>query len=300
MTVIPAHPLAPPSISGSVISVDTMLNQPTRITRMIADLTLQKLLIDKVFSYGGSVSGGAVVYDEAVLNELYTSSGRDVEEIAPGGEYPIVTVDRQVPKIASVAKYGGRVFITDEARDRNDESKFQNEIRSLSNTIVRKHNTIALAKLDAAIAAKSRTGSTVSWVDVVTAGSSASTAQAWPLKTFADARAQNEVDEMGVEFDLAILNPVDYGTLITIYGANGLKDVLSQLGFDVYVTNRQTSGKVKFVASGQVGGYRLEQPLKTVTYREERNDRTFVQSSVRPVSYVDNPFAVYEYTGLQA
>ena len=300
MPTVPAHPLAPPTISGSELTVDVALAQPTRITRMISDLTLRKFLLDKVFTYGGSVSGGAVIYDEAVLNELFLN--RDVEPIAPGAEYPIVGADRQVPKIAAVEKYGGRFFITDEARDRNDVAKFQNEVRQLANTLVRKHNDIAIAKLDAAISAKSRTGSTVSWADVVTAGSSASTAQEWPLKTFSDALVQNEVDEMGVTFDLAILHPTNYGQLVSIYGANGLRDILSQLGFEVFVTNRQTAGKVKFVASGQVGGYRLEQPLQTVTYRAdgEHSDRTWTKSSVRPVSYVDNPFAVFEYTGLDA
>jgi hypothetical protein len=300
MATVPAHPLAPPTISGSELTVDVALQQPTRINRMVADLTLQRFLIDKVFSYGGSVSGGAVIYDLALLNELYTSADRDVEPISPGADYPIVTADRQVPMIAAVGKYGGRVFITDEARDRNDAAKFQNEIRQLANTLVRKHNTIGMATLDAAITANSRTGATVSWVDVVTAGSSASSAELWPLKTFAAAKAKNETEEMGIEFNLAILNPVDYGTLVTIYGVSGLKDVLSQLGFTTYVTNRQTSGKVKFVAAGQVGGYRLEQPLQTVTYREDKSDRTWVQSGVRPVSYVDNPFAIYEYSGLQA
>jgi hypothetical protein len=300
MATIPSHPLAPPTVSGSELTVDVALQQPTRINRMISDLTLQRFLLDRVFTFGGSVNGGAVVYDEATENELYTS--RDVEPIAPAGEYPIVESERNVPKIAPVEKYGGRVFITDEARDRNEVSGFQNKVRQLGNSIVRKMNTLAIAKLDTAIAANSRTGSTVSWADVVTAGSSASSAELWPLRTFSAAMTKAETDELGIVFDLVILNPVDYGTLITIYGANGLRDLLAQLGFEVYVTNRQTSGKVKFVAKGQVGGYRLEQPLQTVTYRAdgEHTDRTWVKSSVRPVFYVDNPFAVFEYTGLQA
>ncbi len=35
-----AHPLGPPTVSGTSITVDTMLNQVTRITRMISDLSL--------------------------------------------------------------------------------------------------------------------------------------------------------------------------------------------------------------------------------------------------------------------
>lgn len=300
MTTVPAHPLAPPSVSGTQITVDTALKQPTRINRMVSDLTLQKFLIDKIFGYNGSVSGGAVVYDVAAQNELYTSTDRPVEQIAPGGEYPIVTSDRFAPKVAAVGKYGAKVFITDEAKDRNDEVKFQNEIRQLANTLVKKHNTLAIASLDAAISTYSRSGASISWADVVTAGSSASSAEEWPLKTFADARVLNETDEMGIEFNTVILNPQEYGVLVTTYGVAGLQAIMDQLGFTIEVSNRQTAGKAKFLARGQVGGYNLEQPLQTVTYREEGTDRTWVKSSVRPVSYVDNPFAVFEYTGLAA
>lgn len=300
MPTVPAHPLAPPSISGSQITVDAALKRPTIINRMVADLTLRKFLIDKIFTYSGSVDGGAVQYDVATVNELFTSADRDVEPIAPGGEYPVVTSDLQVPKIAPVGKYGGRVFITDEAKDRNDESKFQNQIRQLANTVVRKNNDLAIAALDSAVSTYSRSGASITWAGIVTAGSSADTAQDWPLKTFADARVKNETDEMGVVFDTVILNPQEYAVLVTIYGVSGLNEILSSLGFSLEVSNRQTAGKAKFVARGQVGGYRLEQPLQTVTYREEDTDRTWVKTSVRPVHYVDNPFAIFEYTGLAA
>src|SRR4051812_37148507 len=56
-----AHPLGPPTVSGTTISVDMMLRQPRRITRMIMDMTLQRFVADRIFSSGGGVVGGAVV-----------------------------------------------------------------------------------------------------------------------------------------------------------------------------------------------------------------------------------------------
>lgn len=308
---VPSHPLGPPTVSGPNLTVDLALQNPTRITRMIEDLTLQRFLLDRVFGNGGSVNGGAVIYEEAVLNELYgnaTGTGpatgpvRDVESIAPGSEYPIFEAQRSVPKIAPVEKWGGKVFITDEARDRNEAALFQRKIRQLSNTIVRRLNLRAVEILDAAVSEHSRTGSSVDWSAVVTAGSSASSAEEWPIKTFADAMMQVEEDELGLDLDLVILNPQEYGQLITIYGGiSNLRDLIGGLGFTIYVTNRQDAGKAKFVSSGNVGQYRVEQPLRTVTYRSgdgEDTDRTWVKSSVRPVMFVDNPFAVWEATGL--
>lgn len=297
MAVNPVHPLGPPVLDGTEITVDEALQQPTRITQTIMDLSLRKFLLDKVFSNGGAVTGGAVIYDEAVENELYTA--RDVEPIAPGGEYPLIDGERRAPKIAPVEKWGGKVNIFDEARDRNDSGLFSRKIRQLTNTIIRKNDARAMETLDAAVTAHSRTIEGTDWSKVVTAGSEASSAEDWPIADFAKVMEQSEVDELGIEFGLVILNPQEWGQLVTIYGGvTNLKAMLSDLGFDYFVSNRQTAGKAKFVAPGQVGGYRVEKPLTSFTYRNEDNDQTLVKASVRPVSYVDNPFAIIEVTKL--
>jgi hypothetical protein len=296
----PAHPLGPPSISATDLTVDLALQQPTRITRTIEDLTLQKFLVDKVFTNGGSVSGGAVLYDIAEENELYLS--REVEPIAPAGEYPIVSGARRTPSIAAVEKWGGKMFITDEARDRNEAAVFARELRQLGNTIVRRINTNTMTILDAAVTAYSRTMEGTDWSAVKTAGSEASTASKWPLADLAHVNAQAEIDEKGIEFNLLILNPQEYQRAVTIYGGNGgFQKILSDMGYSYYVSNRQTAGKAKVVAAGQVGQYRVEQPIQTVTYRSgdgEDTDRTWVKSSVRPVEFVDNPYAIIELTKL--
>src|SRR5690349_20859445 len=104
-------PLGAPTLNGQQLTVDMALNQPTRITRRIADLTLQRFIPTRIFAQGGTVSGGAVVYDQATLNELYLD--RDVENRAPGQEYPVVTSSRQAPGVAKVEDWGGKFDITD-------------------------------------------------------------------------------------------------------------------------------------------------------------------------------------------
>lgn len=296
----PSHPLGPPSISGTDLTVDVALQQPTRITRTIEDLTLQKFLVDKVFTNGGGVSNGAVLYDIAEENELYLT--REVEPIAPGGEYPIVDGARRAPAIAEVEKWGGKMFITDEARDRNEAALFARKIRQLGNTIVRRNNTNTMAVLDAAVSKWSRTMEGTNWQAVKTAGSEASSAQKWPLADLAHVSAQAEIDEKGIEFNLMILNPQEFQAGTAIYGGSGgFTSVLREMGYDYFVSNRQTAGKAKVVAAGQVGQYRVEQPITSVTYRSgdgEDTDRTWTKSSVRPVQFVDNPYAIVELTKL--
>jgi hypothetical protein len=43
---------------------------------------------------------------------------------------------------------------------------------------------------------------------------------------------------------------------------------------------------------------RVEQPLASETWREEKTERTWVKSGVRPVMYVTDPYAVFKLTGM--
>lgn len=297
-TATVSHPLGPPVISGTTITVDTMLQQPTRVTRMIMDLTLQRFIADRVFASAGGVSGGAVVYDQAVLNELYTD--RDIQRVAPGAEFPLITSSRQQPKLAQVEKWGGKVFITDEARDRNNSVALTNQLRQLSNTIVRKMNARAIAELEAAITAfPSQTFVGNNWANVITAGTSASSAGAFPAADFAKANMLAEQQELGVNYTLWLMNPTQLMRLQIIYG-DRLQQVLGSFNATVYTSNRVAVGTAYVVAENQVGEMRLEKPLATVTWREEATERTWIQSSVRPIMYVTNPFAVIKVTGLGA
>lgn len=292
------HPLGPPVVSGTTITVDLMLNQPTRITRMIMDLTLQRFIADRVFASAGGVTGGAVVYDEATLNELYTN--RDIEQIAPGTEFPIITSDRQQPKVALVEKWGGKVWISDEARDRNNAAAFTNQIRQLGNTVVRKINQRVIEVLEVSITASGQTAVGRNWATATDVGpdASQSTRQNLPLRDFALAQRMADEDELGVQYTLWLLNPQEFANLVILYGADGLPQLLRTMNIDIYVSNRVPAGTAYVVAGQSTGEMRVEKPLGTETWREPNRERTWVQASVRPVMFVTNPYAVLKFTGL--
>lgn len=293
-----AHPLAPPTVSGTTITVDTMLKQPTRITKMIMDMTLQRFVADKIYTSAGGVSGGAVIFDSVEANDLYTT--RDVERVAPGAEFPIITSARRAPGVAEVEKWGGKVWISDEARDRNDSIVLTNQLRQLGNTIVRKVNARAIQVLDAMFTAfPARVIAGHDWSAVTPYGGSPTVPGSWPAADFAKANEIAETDELGVRYDLWILNPTDYTNLLVLYGGDGLNELLTTLGLSIYVTNRQTAKQATVVATGQVGQMRIEKPLGTETWREPNRERTWIQSSVRPLMFVDNRFAALRFTGLR-
>lgn len=291
-----SHPLGPPTVSGNNITVDTMLNQPTRVTNMIMDLTLQRFVADRVFASAGGVSGGAVVYDQLTTNELYAT--RDVERVMPGAEFPLITSDRLAPKLAEVEKWGGKTFIVDEARDRNNAAHFTKQVRQLANTIVRKINQRAIAELESAVSEHSQTFAGTNWSTTVLEGNSPTAPASRPTRDFAHVRRLAEEDELGYVYDLWIINPQEAEALEIAYGEK-LEGVLRSNGVSLYVSNRVTAGTAYAVAEGQVGEMKLEQPLATETWRDaDGRQRTWVQSSVRPVMYVTDPMAVLKVTGL--
>jgi len=294
------YPLGPPVVTNTtVLTVDMALNQPNRITRRIADLALQRFIVSRIFSTGGTaVNGGAILYEQALANDLYTD--RDVERVAPGGEFPIVGASRRGPKVAEVEKYGGKFQTTDEARKRNDTVWFNNQVTMLSNTIVKKVNTRAVAELEAAIAALGGAGVFTGndWSAVITAGTSATNNADMPAADFAEAQLLAEQDELGVTYDLWIVNPQEMAALVVIYGEK-LQGVLAAAGIkEVFPSNRVTAGTAYAVARGQVGFLEYEQGLGTQTWADPETESYWTQSSVRPVMGITNPLSIRKVIGL--
>lgn len=295
------NPLAPPTIAGTTMTLDFALQNPTQVIRpMLIDLSLQRFFVDRVFTSAGGVTGGAVVYNIVEANDLYAE--RDVQQVGAGAEYPIVTFQRRVPQVVPVEKWGGKFFITWEARDRNNVSEFTNAVRQLANTIVRKINQRGVAVLDAAVTAFSRQVTGTSWLDATVLTDTTRTPAAMPARDFALIQQVAETEEMGMDGStwLWIVNPTDYMNLAMVYG-DSLEQMLSAHNADLFVTNRVAAGTAYVVAEGQAGEMRLERPLETRSWDDPNGiEQTWVQASVRPVFFVNNPFALFKVVGLNA
>ena len=292
-----AYPLAGPTVSGSTITVETMLNQPTRITRYLSDITLRNYISPLFFSTPGGVSGGAVIYDQLTLNDLFPT--RDVQEVAPGAEFPNLSSENPTPKTAAVEKHGGKFFVTDEARDRNDQGVIQREGRKVINGMVRRQDARSIAVIDAALSEfPTQVVSGSNWGTVVTGGSSQTNAALWPAADIARVQTLADTQELGVEIDTLILNPAQALQLRIVYG-DDLSSVLETYGIDNFrVSNRVAAGTGYALAAGQPGEQRYEKALSTETWREAETQRTWVQTDARFVSYVTDPYSVFKLTGL--
>ncbi|WP_280509612.1 major capsid protein [Nocardia farcinica] len=292
------YPLGTPSVAGNALTVDLMLKEPTRINAYLSDLALKQYFAERIFTNGGTVQGGALVYTQLTSNDLFPT--RAAQKVAPGAEFPEVTFDRPEPKTAQVEKLGGKYRVTDEARDRNDLSVIQNESVKLGNDIARQLHARALAELEASITAIGSdlqiTGT--SWADATALTLSTENKAALPAADLAEIRKRAELKEIGTNYNLLVLHPNEFANLSIIHG--DAEAWLRSQGFGVVVSNVVTAGTAYAVQEGMVGQVRYEQPLKTVTYRDEGTESTWVQASIRSVFAVTNPYNALKITGLAA
>lgn len=296
------YPYGVPGVSGTTLTLDFLLANPSRVTRAIAALALQRFYVNRIFSPAGSITGGAVVYDQATQNELYAS--RDVGKVEPGSEFPIVTFDRGQPQTAQVEKFGGKFPVTDEARRRNQTGRVNRAIGQLANTIQRKTQQRALAELTAAVTAFSRTALGTSWRAESLVTNVNQVAATSPTADLTAVELANETLELGYTYDFAIMNPQEWRNFRLAAGgmASEARALLADSGInDVWVTNRKVAGTVYWLSQGNVGELGYEVPLSTETWRDkDGKQQDWYQSYVLPIVYVTDPFAILETTGHNA
>jgi hypothetical protein len=273
-----------------------MLDQPTRITRYLSDLSLQNLFANRIFATPGGVTGGGLVYDQLTTNDLYTS--RDVQNVEPGPSSRSSTRPG-APQFAPVEKFGGKFFITDEARLTATTRHVPHPGEQAGEHHRPEGQHPGIAALDASISA---VGAAVqvsghSWSAYQPQGSSASLPTASPAADFAAVQLAADTAELGVNYNLWIVNPAQMATLRTVYG-QGLAGLLSDNGITMVPTNRVAAGTAYAVEEGMVGEMRFERGLATETWREQATERTWVQSGVSPVFAVTNPYSAVKVTGI--
>src|SRR5690349_3818888 len=101
-----AYPLDPVSISGTTVTVDELVNDPSRITRDIADLAMLRFYMPQIFTAAGGVNGGALIFERPNTLDTDIYGGREPKEVAPGEEFPMQIFQRGVPMVARPRKIG--------------------------------------------------------------------------------------------------------------------------------------------------------------------------------------------------
>lgn len=292
------YPPAPPTIDGQGrITVEQFLRTPSRVQRVIADLTRERYIAERIFG-AGDAQGGAVIYDQLTGSDnLYTE--RDVQAIEPGSEFPITDVGELTPKVAAVSKWGGAGIVTYEAARRDARDVLNRKLTRIRNTLVRKVDTVAIAALNAAPVL-------------------GTTGTDWSNPSTRDAigdiaRATNAIDnqDLGYVADTVLINPTQE---LELFLDKSVRDALPRenattnpiasgrlsglMGLTWYASNRVPLGTAFVLASTQAGSLRDELPLYSRVVDQPERERYLIQAARVTVPIVTDPLAVYKLTGL--
>lgn len=307
-----AYPLGGLTVSGTTVTFDELVEDPTRITRDIADLaTSTRWFMDQVFTSAGGVDGGALLFERpnTIANDLF--GDREPKEVAPGEEFPLQTFSRGVPMVARPRKIGNKWFVVKEAVKRNKQGTLRRNMIQTANTIRRRIENLGLAELSAVVTAETRYTNGTDWSAYAGTALTSRTGTTGPVADVMAALASADNEERGVEFDSMILNTINAMEAKQAYPGMTLKQIFSDAGDpeeegsgirNIYVTPRQTLGRALLFESGRVGEWRNEFPLEEETEWEGvaagGKQRWWYQWSISPMFVVEDQFALLELRGL--
>lgn len=295
------YPLGPPSVSGNLITVDQALNNPTVITREIARLADQRFFASKVFSNAGGVEGGAVLYElpPSVATDLFAE--RAIQEVAPGEEFPEQTFLRGVPVVAKPRKIGDKFKVTKEARKRNNTRIVARAMQQNANTIALTLDAMAIAVLNAAITANSRTLAGQSWATAAGVTNMNTSGTNMPVSDALAARKVIEMEQRGHSLDSILIHPNQELSLAQTAARAGttIDAIFAIAGITNWDSSpRVTAGTAILYDSGMVGGWATEFPLSEDVWYENKIESWWYQYSVSPVMFIDNPYGLLQLTGI--
>jgi hypothetical protein len=307
-----AYPLDPPTISGTLITIDELLEEPERITRDVADIAMERFYMDRVFTVGGGLTSGSVLFERPnpLATDLYGE--REPKEVAPGAVFPLQTFARGVPMLARPKKIGNKWPVTKEAIKRNNTRYIARQITQTANTIRRRIENMGIAELQAVVTATTRFMNGTDWSAYAGTAWNSRVGTSGPTADIMAAWAAVDLEQRGHNLDSIILHTTNAMEALQAFPGMTLAQIFGQaldpMGSatsinNVFVTPRYTLGRALLYESGQVGEWRNEFPLEEETEWEGPASTTgaqrwWYQWSISPMFFVDDQFSMMELRGL--
>lgn len=148
-----AYPPAPPTLSGDLLTIHRLLQDPTRLERRLRTIAELKFIADRLLTGKLRSSGGAALIEqsEPIVN------ARAVEAVAPGAEYPRDVIAEGVAVLLAVSKWGQAVQLTDEKLKRSVYMgrEVNRALLKTANTVITKIDRLATAAVASAVTATS-------------------------------------------------------------------------------------------------------------------------------------------------
>ncbi len=302
------------TVSGADITVSYLLNNPRVIDRRLGEAVNFRYFADLILPNVGAPGGGVVIYQK--WDPAYAVMSRKAEELAPDAEVPLAGTVEGDLKVARAVVDGLGYVVTDDERRRNMRFVVDRKELALAHSMADRFNIKAVAAINAAITAASRTFAATDWSALVSDGMSPDPLAEWPHSTLAKVNAQQTIDRIPWVYDAMLAHPLDIWRLKTIYlkdaGTNGtpaftsttvLNALAAKLGLQTIIednTGDVTRGNPILFSQGNVGGTAWEVPITTEIVPERRRRRDVVQSTGAAAYFVDNPYGLLKLTGVAA
>ncbi len=138
------YPPAPASLSGDLLTINRLLQNPATISRRLKALTDVGFIADELLPNRFRTVGGGVAYE---INDQPLFSNRSITAVNPGSEYPRALPQSGTAALASVSKWGQATELTDERIKRSIPmgDAVDWALRVLVNTVVQKIDRLAIA-----------------------------------------------------------------------------------------------------------------------------------------------------------
>jgi hypothetical protein len=142
-------PAASPTISGDLVTISRFLQNPAAIQRRLRNFRDLRFVADQLLTNRYRSQGGAVLYEQS---EPFVTD-RPVEAVGAGSEYPYANLPTGTAAIASIAKWGQKVLLTDEeiARNQYAGSSIDRGLRKVVNSVIKQVDGIAMSAVSSAV-----------------------------------------------------------------------------------------------------------------------------------------------------
>lgn len=281
----------------ALASVAGFLGSTTRVAAAVEALTMDRFLLDRLFTAGPTTVGDALVFDQQVESNLFLD--RPVENIRPGAQFPRLDASMGIPTAVLAQLYGGELAMTWDEVEQDRDDLLSTRLTRLGNDVLRKSDNIVLDALGAA---------PVNSLAVATPWATATGAAI--VANLIDAVSLIEDPDLGFVATMAVLRPASVAAAMknkdfrdALEGTSDPQilrtgNVGTILGLTIYTSTRLPVGTGYVAAARQVGTYAGDRTTRSHRYVEDRSHNNVVQGWRKNAVGVSAPLAATRLTGL--
>lgn len=144
---MPQYPVAAPSLSGDVLSINRFLKDTPWVARALRSVADEQFVSDKILTGQFWTESGSLGYEQ---NEgIYAD--RAPKAVPPGGEYPITPLSTGPAATVNVVKWGNDALLTDELISRQRYNVVERSFRKVMNSHIQTIDSVALSAIVSAV-----------------------------------------------------------------------------------------------------------------------------------------------------